>query len=186
MKPFGTDPNIKIDQAHADLLTGLVQANKPRTVLEMGAGGGASLTAILAGLEYNQQDYAYTLVDNWLDFGFKQPPELDQYRDRIQIITSAERDYVMNCNASYDFIMSDADHQNAEKWFDRVYNNLLNPNGILVYHDVNLFENDFPNLRLILEMVTKLKINHKLFNVNSRPDERCQRGLLVIFKDLGE
>ena len=51
-----------------------------------------------------------------------------------------------------DFIFSDADHHHApEQWFDKVYDDMLNPGGILCYHDINLVDNDFPNLREILQ-----------------------------------
>jgi len=40
--PFGEDETIKIDRCHADLLRGLIVAGKPRTVLELGIGGGTS------------------------------------------------------------------------------------------------------------------------------------------------
>ena len=40
--PFGQDEGVKIDIEHAQLLTGLVMSNKPKTVLEFGIGGGQS------------------------------------------------------------------------------------------------------------------------------------------------
>lgn len=180
--PFGQDDTIKIDRAHADLLTGLVQASKPKTILELGIGGGQATDAILNGLEYNQQPYQYTLVDNWMDFENVMPPEVqEKYSSRINLITSGEREFVFSCIAKFDFIMSDADHHNTQNWFEYVYEELLNDDGILIYHDVTL-TNQFPNLLQILHRCQEYKLKHKLFNKDSLPTEMCYRGLLVIFK----
>lgn len=184
MIPFGKDENVKIDIAHAELLRGLIMSHKPKTILELGVGGGQSTDAILAGLEYNQQQYDYTLVDNWFDFGFKQPDEVGElYGSKIKIVTSEEKEFVFDCKQKFDFIMSDADHHRTDQWFEYVYQNLLNPNGILIYHDVNLIDAEaFHNLANIYHRCKELVLPHMLFNRNSKPDERCQRGLLVIFK----
>ena len=181
---FGLNENVKIDLAHANLLTGLVMSSKPKTILEIGIGGGKSTDAILSGLNYNQQSAVYTLIDNWCDWGGRRPEGVtEKYGHLINIIDIDERDFVFKTNQSWDFIMSDGDHYNSDKWFDYVYDRLLNPGGILVYHDVNLVDTMcFKNLINIYERCQKLKISHNLFNKNSLSDERCQRGLLVIFK----
>lgn len=184
MKPFGTDEGVKIDQAHADLLRGLIVAQKPKTVLELGIGGGQGTDAMLSGLEYNQQPYEYTLVDNWFDFGRQQPPEVaERYGSRIEVVTSDEKDFVFSCTKKFDFIMSDADHFQTDQWFEYVFAELVNDNGILCYHDVNLIDNEFVNLRTIYYKCREYGLAYKLFNLNSLPTERCQRGLLVIFKN---
>lgn len=183
MIPFGQDEGVKIDQAHADLMRGLIVSHKPKTILELGVGGGQGTDAMLNGLEYNSQEFDYTLVDNWNDFGFAEPEAVRaKYGDRITIVTSGEREYVFGCNKTFDFIMSDADHHHTDQWFEYVYSELLNPGGILVYHDVNIVDNEFINLRDIYYKCQALGLSHKLFNANSLPTERCQRGLLVIFK----
>jgi len=182
--PFGTVELVKIDVAHAELLRGLIMSHKPKTILELGVGGGQGTDAMLSGLEYNEQAYDYTLVDNWLDFDYVQPPEVaERYGSRINIVTSGEQEFVFSCNKKFDFIMSDADHHRTDQWFEYVYQNLLNPNGILVYHDVNLVDADaFHNLAGIYHRCRNDKIPHMLFNRNTKGGERCQRGLLVIFK----
>lgn len=184
MIPFGEDEGVKIDVAHAGLLRGLIMSHKPKTILELGVGGGQGTDAMLSALEYNQQPYDYTLVDNWNDFGFKEPPEVgERYGSRIRIVTSGEQEFVFGCEQKFDFIMSDADHHRTDQWFEHVYQNLLNPNGILIYHDVNLVDADaFHNLTTIYRRCQEYVLPHMLFNRNSRTDERCQRGLLVIFK----
>jgi len=180
--PFGQDDTIKIDRAHADLLTGLVKSGKPKTVLELGIGGGQATDAILSGLEYNQQPYQYTLVDNWMDFDDIMPPIVKEtYGGRVNLVTSGEKEFVFSCNKKFDFIMSDADHHNTQNWFEYVYEELLNDDGILIYHDVTL-TSQFPNLLQILHRCQEFNLKHKLFNKDSLPTEMCYRGLLVIFK----
>ena len=183
--PFGQDPAVKVDVAHAAMLTALVQANKPRTVLEIGIGGGQGTDAILTGLEFNQQPYSYDIVDCWWDWNGVKPEGVDEkYASRCNIITSFEKDFVFSTKNTYDFIMSDGDHFNADQWFEHVYTELLNDGGILLYHDINLFDADaFQNLNEIYDRCKQYNLRHHLFNRNSRTDERCQRGLLVIFKD---
>jgi predicted O-methyltransferase YrrM len=176
--------NVKIDVAHAELITGLVLSSKPVEILELGLGGGRSVDAVLKGLQYNQLPYNYTLVDNWSDWGYRMPEGVsEKYNGLIEIITSDEKAFVFSCNKKYDFIISDADHGHTEQWFEYVYDNLLDTNGILIYHDVNLFDNDYPNLRQIYYTSKNKGYSYKLFNKNSLPGERCQRGLMVIFKN---
>lgn len=184
MIPFGKDDTIKIDQAHADLLTGLIKAHKSKTILELGIGGGRAADAILTGLEFNQQPYNYTLVDNWMDFNNSIPEEVfEQYSNKIQnIVTANERDFVFNCTEKYDFIMSDADHHATDQWFEYVYTNLLADDGILCYHDVML-TSMFPNLYNIVKRCQEYNLRYKVFDKSSLPDEMCFRGLIIIFKD---
>jgi predicted O-methyltransferase YrrM len=175
---------VKIDIAHANLLKALIQSQKPQDILELGLGGGMATDAIIEGLEYNKKSYSLTIVDNWFDYQYQMPKEVEEkYGKFADIITSGEKEFVFSCNDKYDFIMSDADHFNAEKWFVHVYDNLLNSGGILVYHDVNIYENSFVNLREILYNCQNTNKFHYLFNKNSLDSERCQRGLLVIFKN---
>lgn len=183
---FGYNENVKIDLVHAHLVSGLVASQKPTSILELGIGGGRATDQILASIDFNQNNPKYTLVDNWCDFGFQMPYEVkDRYSDKINIITSDEKDFIFSTKEKYDFIMSDADHHHTNEWFKYVYDNLLMDEGILIYHDVNLFpeiDGSFPNLLDILEDCKKENIHHKLFNKSTIPGERCHRGLLVIFK----
>jgi predicted O-methyltransferase YrrM len=181
---FFENEAVKIDQAHADLIYGLVVAHKPKKILELGVGGGKSADVILSAMEYNQNGASLTLVDNWYDFGYKMPQEVaDRYQNVATIVSSSEKDFVFSTKEKFDFIMSDADHYKTDQWFEHVYSKILNDNGVLIYHDINLFENAFVNLRDILYSCKKLQLNHFLFNKNSRNEERCHRGMLVIFKN---
>jgi hypothetical protein len=49
----------------------------------------------------------------------------EMYQDKVNIVTSSEENFVFSTNQKYDFIFSDADHLNAQKWFEHVYDNLL-------------------------------------------------------------
>jgi len=175
-------PLVRIDQAHIDLIAGLVKANKPKITLEIGMGSGSVTDAIIQAQQYNQIDLQHTVVDNWHDWNFNRPPDVDSRYPDVNIITATEYDFVHTTDHTFDFIISDGDHHNAERWFGRVYNELLNPGGILIYHDVNTVEREFLNLLEILYYCQTHNIRHHLFNQNSRSDERCQRGLMVIFK----
>jgi hypothetical protein len=80
--------------------------------------------------------------------------------------------------------MSDADHMRTDQWFEYVYDNLVADGGILCYHDVNMIDGShFVNLRNIYYKAQERKLRYMLFNKNSIPGERCERGLMVIFKD---
>lgn len=180
---FRQNDPVKIDKAHGLVLLGLVAGQKPKKVLELGLGGGESTDAILSALEFNGQPFEYTLVDNWVDHNYVMPPGVKEtYGDKINVITSDEKAFVFNCKEKYDFIFSDADHYHTNEWFDYVYDNLLEKDGILIYHDINFFEECLLNLREIYYTCQRRGLHFKLFNKNSLPGERCHRGLLVIFK----
>jgi predicted O-methyltransferase YrrM len=173
---------MQIDVAHADLLRGLVVASKPTSVLEMGFGAGHATDAILSGLEYNKTPYNYTLVDNWMDFGHQIPDIVqEKYASKVNVVTSNEREFVFNCKDKFDLIMSDADHHTTDQWFEYVFDQLLDDNGILCYHDVTL-TSMFPNLLNIVKKCEEFNLRHKVFNKDSLEGEMCFRGFLVIFK----
>jgi predicted O-methyltransferase YrrM len=175
--------HIKIDIAHANLLTSLICCNKPKSILELGLGGGRSADAIMKGIQYNQNNPTYTLVDNWLDYNYVQPQNfVNTFGGKINIITSDEKSFVYSCTEKYDFILSDADHQHTNEWFEYVFDNLLNNDGILIYHDVSFLPGHYQNLLEIYYKCIERNIKFKLFNKNSLPNEKCERGLMVIFK----
>ncbi len=184
MNDFKNNEGVKIDVVHAYLILGLVLSHKPTSILELGLGGGRSCDAILNALDFNKKQVNFTIVDNWLDWNGKIPDGvLEMYGNKAQIVTMDEKEFVFSTKNTYDFIMSDADHNRTDQWFEYVYDNLLNKNGILIYHDVNLIEDAFVNLRNIYNKCQERQLNYFLFNKNSLIGERCQRGLLVIFKN---
>lgn len=180
---------IEIDQCHLDLLAGLIKSQKPVDVLELGFGSGKSVKSVLDALAYNTNEYNYTLVENWIDWnGVPQREQIEFMKEykNVKIACMNESDFVFNTPEKYDFILSDADHWNTDKWFDYVYTRLLNPGGILVYHDVSLGPEKvdlyFKNLDNIYHRCKELDLNFVHFNKSTRDDEKCERGLLVIFK----
>lgn len=180
---------LEIDKCHIDLIAGLIKAQKPKNVVELGLGSGKSSEGILEALNYNGEDYKYILVDSGIDWGTDVPEEklkfLSNYKN-TGFCKANEIDFVFNVKETFDFILSDADHWNTDKWFDYVYDRLLNKGGILVYHDVSLghegISMNFPNLDNIYHRCKHLNLNFRHFNKSSRSDEECGRGLLVIFK----
>jgi predicted O-methyltransferase YrrM len=191
---------VQVDFCHGDLIANLVKCHKPKNVLELGFGSGFTTRKILEALEYNETgplvpSYGppakYTLVDNWLDWreAGKPPPDMSEFQTpRTTLVVSNEHDFVFSAKEKWDFIFSDADHFNTDKWFEYVFDNLLNDNGILIYHDICVKAPEsgefwFPNLARILYKTRERKLSHFLFNKDSRTDEKCWRGLLVIFKN---
>lgn len=179
---------VSVDDCHLDLVYGLLRSHKPDTILELGVGSGRTTARMLQALNENGNVKKITLVDNWVDWKGNKPnhiQELDQY---IDIVESDEKDYLFSCNKTFDFIFSDADHWNTDKWFDFVYDRVLAQNGILIYHDVSLEEHfpkgelRFPNLLNILVACKKRGISHVHLDKCSTAGERCYRGFLVIFK----
>ena len=191
---------VQVDFCHGDLIANLVKCHKPKTVLELGFGSGFTARKIQEALNYNETGELhpkygppakYTMVDNWQDWREKgeAPPDLSEFKnDRTTIVVSNEHEFVFNAKTTWDFIFSDADHFNTEKWFEYVFDNLLNDNGILIYHDVCVKAPEsgemwFPNLKKILDRTRERKLSHFLFNKDSLASEKCWRGLLVIFKN---
>lgn len=176
------DKVVAIDDAHASLVTSLVACRKPVSVLELGFGAGQSCRSILRGLNFNERPFHFDLVDSWYDFNGQPPAEIAKPEyGAVKFTTSDERDFVFSCQRKYDFIFSDADHFQTQNWFVEVYENLLEREGILIYHDVTNSQL-FPNLLRIYTDTVRFNFHHMMFNYNSRKDERCDRGMLVIFK----
>jgi predicted O-methyltransferase YrrM len=174
---------VAIDVNHLEYITSLIKVHKSRRILELGYGSGRATKAILEGVNYNGVSVHFDVVDNWIDNkgqAWAHPESLSTF---IKFHNSAERDYVVQCKSRYDFILSDADHFSTNYWFDHVYNNLLIPGGILIYHDVT--SGDFVNLLDIYNACINFKIPHMLFNKRTLKTERCDRGMLVISKTFG-
>lgn len=185
MSNFKQNEIVKIDVAHAEIIKGLVLSQKPQNILELGFGGGRSCDAIISAINYNKNNAKFTIVDNWIDWNGNMPEQIKpMYEKYAKIITMNEKDFVFSTKEKYDFIMSDADHHHTNEWFEYVYDELLNENGILIYHDINLITEDFINLREIYTTCKKRKLNYYLFNKSTLFYERCYRGLLVIFKNI--
>lgn len=189
----------EIDVAHAKLIDGLVRAFKPVNILEFGFGGGRSHNAIAMGALFNANQPKYTLVDSWLDNGGTPPDDLHlsvnrhslnhKHHDRtantfshFAVVTSQESDFVRKACSDpdrYDFIMSDADHQHTHEWCGEVYTHMLASPGLLIYHDVN---GAYPGLANVEGWLKARGAQTMVFNKNTREEEHCDRGLLVVYK----
>jgi len=192
----GLGDNVAVDTCHLNLVIGLIESHKPTSILELGVGSGRTTKAIIEAIKRNQDGELLpsykipevTLVDNWCDWNGKRPDCFEELKNIVNVVERDEREFVFTCNKTYDFIFSDADHWNTDKWFWYVYDRLLNSNGILIYHDVStqdpLPRNElrFPNLINILIECKKRGISHMHFDKCSKKSERCFRGFLVIFK----
>jgi len=183
--------NVAVDDCHLDLVYGLVRSHKPDTVLELGVGSGKTTAVLIKALKKNEKFKKITLVDNWIDWKGNKPTHIHELEEYIDLVESDEKEFVFSCNKSFDFIFSDADHWNTDKWFEYVYDRILSNNGILIYHDVSREENfpihdrtetRFPNLENILIKCKQRGISHVHLDKCSTPGEKCFRGFLVIFK----
>jgi predicted O-methyltransferase YrrM len=164
-----------IDQAHCDLIYGLTVSLKPAAILELGYGKGASFKALWHALVYNGLNCHYTLVDDWRAHAGHPPHELDELPMEILSMTEAQfyKDHAKP--HSYDLILSDADHLHAHEWFAQSLEMVRQP-GLLIYHDASN-----PDHRNLMELDLR-GLRYLLFNKSSRPEEWCERGLLVISK----
>lgn len=169
-----------MDFNHIHLIGSLILSHKPKSVLEIGVGTGLVTKKIINAFAYNNIPVDLTCVDNFTDWRGSTPTGFETYQQQIKFIPKDEKEFVSSCLNTYDFIVSDADHYRTNKWFDKTYS-LLNNKGILVYHDVT--NKQFPNLYDIVKYVETNNINHVIFNKSSLDTERCDRGLLVIFKN---
>lgn len=173
---IGRPSTVAMDDAHVMLIYGLVLAYKPNRILELGIGTAKCSRAILEAIAYNTRG-RLTCVDNWRDWGGRRPPVADALeRCGVEIIESDQMAFLAGSHATYDFIVSDADHFSGEAALIMA---ALNDGGIAVFHDTNA-PFDFPALQRILEHSGSYPRYH--FLRNSRPDERCDRGLLVVVK----
>jgi len=166
---------IGIDENHCQLIYGLVVANKPMRILELGYGLGKSFDAIENGCLYNQLPYTHVLVDDWSQWsGVEQPIDPSA---NLELHSCTEEQFVTAYQGEdFDFIVSDADHGKSHRWFGEVCS-MIRPGGIGLFHDINN-----PNLLRCVAEARLMQMSCHVFERSSRRDERCERGLLVVFK----
>lgn len=159
-------PRVAVDKCHNVLIFGIAISLKPTTILEIGIGSGYVTRCLLAAIDYNQIG-SLTCVDNWHDWGGVKP---DSLPEGPNIITASEQDFVKTCPSdSYDLVVSDADHQKWHTWLDDLQR-ITRRNGIIFIHDTN-------------KPVTLPKLTKYQFVQSSLPNERCERGLLMVLND---
>ncbi len=167
-----------IDEAHSILLSGFLVSAKPHNVLELGIGTAYSTNVIISSLAYNKRG-KLTCVDNWFDHGGKAPDWIDVLVSKggVTVITSEEEAFVRSCPSDeYDFLLSDADHYGT--WFDE-HCRIVKDGGIMFFHDTNESA-IYPSLYLIEGQAREKGMAHIHFKENSRVQERCNRGFLMV------
>lgn len=178
--PFGwMTEEVAIDTNHCNLIYSLIACQKPQRVLEFGFGFGASAYAVSKALEFNQLAFTYTIVESWQENNHVKSEKADAFPLALFVQTD-ESEFVRTCNSQFDFIICDADHDRTQDNWPRIYDDLLAPGGIVIAHDV--YNSSFPKLRNMVTECWKKGLRHVVFNQSSRNDERCHRGLLVVFK----
>lgn len=169
-----------MDINHGLLVYSLLLSHKPENILELGIGTGYTSKAIVSAIKYNKMGKSTHVdsVDLWPPVGEAIQELRPILTEGSQIIIDTEEHFVNNCPENqYDFVLSDADHINAHTWFDKMLF-LTKPDGILIFHDVTHFS--YPNLFFLVEETKRLGLPHFVFNKNSKENEFCDRGLLVI------
>ena len=174
--------SVAVDKSHTMLLYGVILSHKPKTILEIGIGSGVVTKTIQYAINYNQMG-KLTSVDSWHDWQGKEPDHIPQLREMgVNIISPIpEQEFVNSCNEKFDIIVVDGDHQRGGLWADKVLS-LLNGGGFLFAHDV-----DLPQYKTLKNYITLSNQNNYFnhtFKENSREDEWCHRGWLMINKTI--
>ncbi len=145
----------------------------------MGIGSGYVTNSLTHVIAYNKKG-KLTSVDNWMDWGGKEPPGVDALRKAgVNIITSGEEEFVRAAPTdAYDLLISDADHFHSSDWLDQ-HLRIVQHDGFLFFHDTNSAAT-FPGLATIEPRIRKLNLPHHHFKESTRPDERCDRGWLFV------
>jgi predicted O-methyltransferase YrrM len=170
---------IAIDRAHNLFLIGAVLSKKPRRVLELGIGTGYLTMSLVHALKYNKIGQL-TSVDNWFDTHGAEPKlGADLRATGVNVICAGEKEFVHHAPSnSFDFLISDADHQNSANWFDH-HIRIVERDGLMFFHDTNLPEM-FPGLATLEARVKELGFPFYHFKQSSRCDENCGRGMLFV------
>jgi ubiquinone biosynthesis O-methyltransferase len=94
------------------------------------------------------------------------------------LATTAEN--LANENKKFDVILAleVIEHVSDIELFLKSCSNLAKPNGIIFMHDIAGAW--YPSLQKYMEYINNHSIPHYLFEKNSRADEICQRGWLMI------
>ena len=174
---YGVKHGVSVDACHGLTIFGAAVSAKPENLLELGVGGAFVTNLLLDAILFNGQG-SLTCVDSLHD---DFPPNLfDSIRDRGAnvIAPMQEKEFVFGVEENtYDFLMSDADHNHAGEWTDQIFK-IMKPNAIMFFHDVT--NPGYPNLLNYQQRAQELGKPFYLFNTDSRTDERCWRGLLMI------
>ncbi len=168
---------VALDRAHNLFLIGAVLSKKPNEILELGVGTGYLTASLVHAIAYNKKG-RLTSVDNWFDWGGKEPPNVAAMRQAgVNVVTMGEEDFVRQApDSHWDVLISDADHFHSHQWVDQ-HLRIVKDGGFLFFHDTNQ-PNVFPGLGTIESQLKSRGIFCCHFRENSRPDEHCDRGWL--------
>lgn len=174
----GAAEPVAMDRAHQALIFATALAQKPLDVIEFGVGSGATSEALIAAINYNQHG-RLTCVDNWIDWGGAEPPVAERLRQSgVTVVCESERAFTVAAPANaYDLLVSDADHNSAGGWIADTFR-IVRSGGILFFHDAAA--TNYAAMAKIREFTKSFP--HQMFERSSRPDERCGRGLLMVWK----
>jgi predicted O-methyltransferase YrrM len=170
---------IALDRAHGMFLIGAVLSRKPQNILELGIGTGYITFSLIHAIQYNKCG-KLTSVDNWTDWGGKEPQGVDRLRQSgVNLVVMGEREFVQQAPAdAYDLLVSDADHFNSQNWLDD-HLRITQHDGFLFFHDTNQ-PAYFPGLSTLEGRIRDKGLPHFHFKTNSRSDEHCDRGWLFV------
>ena len=171
--------HVEIDLVHNCFIFGAVLSSKPINALELGIGKGYATRAILYALKYNRRG-KLTSIDNWHDWDGKEPEHIQQLRDLgVKIIAPIDEGEFVRTQPdnSYDFLLSDGSHRHAGEWAEDIFR-IVKANGIMFFHDVNIEK--YHSLKRYIELSKKRGLSRFIFSENSRDDETCNNGLLMV------
>jgi predicted O-methyltransferase YrrM len=174
-----THPDVMMDDCHIDLIHALVLSAKPKSILEIGIGSGATTLALLDAVKMNGNGATVTCVDNFGDWNGHSPEGFDRLPAGLRFVLSSEEGFVKSTDRTFDFVVSDADHAHTGEWFKETLA-LVNPGGILIYHDAT--SPHCPSVCSVVDQARAMVLPLMIFNKSSQPWEQCERGLLIIKK----
>jgi len=179
---YPVDSPVAIDWAHDLLIAGMLLSKKPARVLELGVGSGFVSGLIARALDMNERGES-VCVDNFHDWKGEKPPHilgLEQHK-RLTFVFKDEYAFLKQSPADqYDLIISDGDHVHAY-FFLRDLFRVARKGAVIFFHDTN--NPSFANLQKVERVVRAHGLSCYHFKERSLPDERTDRGLLMVVKD---
>lgn len=176
------DNTQALDYAHAHLIAGLILAHKPKTVLELGVGSAYLTRVVLEALLENGSG-KLTSVDNFFDWNGAKPSHIEQLQlehpDWLLIVEDESVYLRKLVSEKYSFIILDGDHTRGYQTASYLFRS-AETGSILCFHDTQ--SEIFRLLGRLPKRCTQLGFPAIHFTAKSRPDERTDRGLLVVSK----
>lgn len=184
---FQETDETPMDLAHIFKIAGEIYARKPKAILELGTGSGLLTVHLFKAIAYNQNDCDLTCVDNFRD---PQSQQISAILTKIgvRIVRGNEQDYLAECKKRFDLVIADAEHFHAKEAAGdimRSYLKVCRSGGVVFVHDTD--NRMFANLWNAKEAVENDPSSYDVkwcehFICNSRPQERCNRGLFMMLK----